>query len=339
MQRLLPSRILTGIADLIASYDQNPDLVAQSVGLDPKLLYQTDLSLEAQDYNALMEAASLICDDQFFLLRLAEIQDWRLLGAIEPLLRQAQTIGKVLELLAAYTEQHSEGLFLYLEKNSAGSALCFEVRAYATFDPQQTSGRLHNVDLGMAMFCREFRRQLGSDWHPRFVQFQYTAPDIQGPLRHVFGENLHFNQDVNSIYLRDEELEHSFKAQFDSAQMRIEDGADLSTERHIPILLRVDRAIRLLINRGDCSASQVAEALNMKLRTLQHQLQKENTRYQTLYDEVRLDLARIYLNDSDLSIGAISERLHFTDSAAFSNFFRNETGCTPRIYRQELRLK
>jgi AraC-like DNA-binding protein len=152
----------------------------------------------------------------------------------------------------------------------------------------------------------------------------------------VFGENLHFNQDVNSIYLRDEELEHSFKAQFDSAHTRIEGGAGHSTEHHIPILLRVDRTIRLLINRGDCSANQVAEALNMKLRTLQHQLQQEQTKYQALYDEVRLDLARSYLSDSDLSIGAISERLHFTDSAAFSNFFKNGSGCTPRTYRQQL---
>lgn len=75
----------------------------------------------------------------------------------------------------------------------------------------------------------------------------------------------------------------------------------------------------------------------MKLRTLQHRLKQNNSSYQAQYNTVRLDLARYYLGTSELSISAVAERLRFTDSAAFSNFFREQTGYCPRGYLQQVR--
>ena len=76
-----------GVADLIESYGQNPDQVARSAGVNPELLYRPDLPLPALAYNALMESAALACDDQFLLLRLAEVQSWRLIGPIDALVK------------------------------------------------------------------------------------------------------------------------------------------------------------------------------------------------------------------------------------------------------------
>jgi AraC-like DNA-binding protein len=105
----------------------------------------------------------------------------------------------------------------------------------------------------------------------------------------------------------------------------------------IPIEQRADRVIRQLLGGGDCSASLTASALDMKLRTLQHQLQHRGTSYQSLYDDARLDLAKKYLETSDLPVSAIAERLSFSDSAALSNFFKNRTGVCPREYAKRFR--
>ena len=79
------------------------------------------------------------------------------------------------------------------------------------------------------------------------------------------------------------------------------------------------------------------DALNVKPRTLQYRLKYNQSSYQALYDAARLDLARHYLKKSDLSIAAVSERLHFKDCAAFSRFFKARMGHTPRAYASRAR--
>jgi AraC-like DNA-binding protein len=110
-----------------------------------------------------------------------------------------------------------------------------------------------------------------------------------------------------------------------------------SQGNRIPVDQRVNRVIRQLLVGGECSAGLTANALDMKLRTLQHQLQLCGTSYQSLYDDARLDLAKTYLETSDLPVSAIAERLSFSDSAALSNFFKNRTGIGPREYTKRFR--
>ena len=44
--------------------------------------------------------------------------------------------------------------------------------------------------------------------------------------------------------------------------------------------------------------------------------------------------ASFLLRTTDLSIGAVSDRLHFSEQAAFSKFFTRPQGESPKKYRQ-----
>ncbi|MBQ4391978.1 MAG: AraC family transcriptional regulator [Prevotella sp.] len=46
--------------------------------------------------------------------------------------------------------------------------------------------------------------------------------------------------------------------------------------------------------------------------------------------------AKVLLKTSDLMTYEIAERLHFPNSPAFNNFFKRETGLTPKMYREGL---
>ena len=43
--------------------------------------------------------------------------------------------------------------------------------------------------------------------------------------------------------------------------------------------------------------------------------------------------AKVLLKTTDLMTYEIAERLNFPNSPAFNNFFKRETGVTPRMYR------
>ncbi len=200
------------------------------------------------------------------------------------------------------------------------------------------TGRVQVIELGLAISCYELRRLLGNSWRPDYVQFRHAAPDVMAPLQRVFGENLHFNQDVNAIHLRPEDYNHQLRSVPDVDRKVFQRELETSVGHGMPFALRVDRIIRLLINDAGCSVETVADALNTNSRTLQYRLKQNQTSYQALYDIARIDLAKHYLSNSDLSIAAITERLHFTDAATFSRFFKKQTGHSPRKYSKHKRL-
>lgn len=336
IKRILPSRFLCGLAAVLESRGVDANGIAGSVGLDPRVLTEGNLPITDHQLNDMIEAAALACDDPFFLLKLAQVQGWDVLGSFDAIFGGVSTIGDALRALVQYNEAHNPALYFYLKEESGLVTLYFEVRAFGVWDPMLQSGQLQMVDLVMAVFCLELRRLLGPGWVPQYVMFRYAAPDSLASMQQVFGEHLHFDQECNALCLSAQDCERPFNRAAlhgaSSESLAPEDDDQIA----IPVILRVDRAIRVLINNGRCSASGVAEMLNMNLRTLQHQLKQQGASYQSLYDTVRLDLARYYLGTSELSISAIAERLAFTDSAAFSNFFKSRAGLSPSEYSQRL---
>lgn len=51
--------------------------------------------------------------------------------------------------------------------------------------------------------------------------------------------------------------------------------------------------------------------------------------------DVKINRAKVLLQDTDLSILVISERLGYYDSSHFGRVFKKVTGLTPRAFRQQ----
>ena len=86
-------------------------------------------------------------------------------------------------------------------------------------------------------------------------------------------------------------------------------------------------------SQGVPDFERVTDALNMSAPTLRRKLRKEGTSFQTIKDESRRDAAKVYLENSDLSINAIAVMMGFTDPSAFHRCFKKWTGMTPGEYR------
>lgn len=81
------------------------------------------------------------------------------------------------------------------------------------------------------------------------------------------------------------------------------------------------------------SAEQVASQLNVSVTTLRRQLQKDETSYQKIKDDCRMEAAFHYLGCMDLSNNDIAELLGFDEPSAFFRSFKKWTGQTPGEYR------
>jgi AraC-like DNA-binding protein len=79
----------------------------------------------------------------------------------------------------------------------------------------------------------------------------------------------------------------------------------------------------------------MAELEQMSARTLIRRLGEEGTRYQTLLDHTRADLACWWLLQTRQPIEEVATRLGFADPSNFSRTFRRWCGQTPRDYRAQ----
>ena len=92
---------------------------------------------------------------------------------------------------------------------------------------------------------------------------------------------------------------------------------------------------RLLDCRGEYpSLDETAKALRMSNRTLIRKLKAQGSSYQGLLDDVRQELAYWYLQQTDLSVEAIAERLGYRDTSNFSRTCKRWFGLTPSAIRR-----
>ncbi|MBR9912374.1 MAG: AraC family transcriptional regulator [Gammaproteobacteria bacterium] len=96
---------------------------------------------------------------------------------------------------------------------------------------------------------------------------------------------------------------------------------------------RVKALLNQNVSHAMLSSEQIARRLNMSVTTMRRKLQKENTSFQQLKDECRMEAAFHYLGCPDLSNREIADRLGFDEISTFFRAFKKWTGVTPGQYR------
>jgi AraC-like DNA-binding protein len=93
---------------------------------------------------------------------------------------------------------------------------------------------------------------------------------------------------------------------------------------------QVMRLLRTAVLTGECSADRVADAFAMDARTLRRRLSETGTSFRILQQQCRLEIARQFLETSDMDVATIAEALHYANSSAFARAFRSWSGMAPR---------
>ncbi|TKB45734.1 AraC family transcriptional regulator [Thalassotalea mangrovi] len=79
---------------------------------------------------------------------------------------------------------------------------------------------------------------------------------------------------------------------------------------------------------------EIAELMNLSVRTLQRKLSDAGTSYSQLLDNLRKQMAMDYLQFEHYSIMYIAEMTGFSEQSAFQRAFKRWTGMTPLQYRK-----
>ena len=97
---------------------------------------------------------------------------------------------------------------------------------------------------------------------------------------------------------------------------------------------RVRAILHRAIPAANANAESVADELSMTTRTLQRRLQQEGTGFKALLNKTKADLAKTYLETTDLPLAEISFLLGYQERSSFNRAFREWFDTTPDRFRQ-----
>lgn len=323
------SAILAGAQPLMAEWGQDAQALAVELGIDPLALRDPDVPVPVTALLAFYEQAALRTGCRSFGLRMAARTGMTVVGSLWILLRQAQTVGQMLEDLAANFDLYTQGAVVGLHAEGRARRLSWSTRTGVA------EREVQMAEYSVAVLCAEIRRHAPAGWEPASVRFRHRAPEDRTELRRVLGPHLQFDAADNSLLIEPALLDRPLRGAGSRTRALLSHVLRAEREPVDPGLVeRVDAVIRALLPYARCTLADLSRALGMAPRTVQEHLQAQGRSFQDIRDAVRADLAAKYLRDSRLSLTQIADVLGYSELSAFSRSFRRWHGVPPRSLRR-----
>lgn len=99
-------------------------------------------------------------------------------------------------------------------------------------------------------------------------------------------------------------------------------------------LARVRVVAAELALTGQLSVARIADHLGTSSRTLQRRLTDQGASLRGIVDDSRLEIARVLLCKTDLSVQDIAVRVGYSTPSGLARAFARWTGRSPRAYRR-----
>jgi AraC-like DNA-binding protein len=180
---------------------------------------------------------------------------------------------------------------------------------------------------------------IGEPINLRSVEFSFSRPDHESELNVMFPAAISYRQNSNRLIFDRRYLSKPItRTRSEIQQFVIRSPYDIMTipgrqqtlESQIERLLAPHGADRM----ATITLHDVADQLFMSPQTIQRRLSDLGTSFNTIKENWRRERAIKLLQNSQLSIEAISERLGFSEARSFTRAFKTWTGLSPRKYRQ-----
>lgn len=329
VQRHILAAAACGVTSFIERQGGRADRVLRRAGVDERSLDQPTLPLDLGSYVAMMEAAAEDTgNDNFGLLYGRQFQP-EMLGLIGSIALASPTLGAALDNLARLFPFHQQATETRFCRD--GDLLRLE---YRILDGRVVE-RLQDAELTMGMFANVVRACLGPGWMPEEVQFEHARPEGWRQHEAVFDAPAHFGQRTNALIMRDRDLDRRMPGGDLGRLTELSDRLiRIARDTGPPGLLdRVKTEIRARLPEGCPYVEQVADSLGIARWTLQRRLADEGLAFSDLVEQVRRDLATIYVRQRHVPVADIAFLLGYSEVSAFSRAFRRWYGLSPNALR------
>jgi AraC-like DNA-binding protein len=305
-----------------------PALIAQ-LAIPHDLLADADARISVELYYRLWREGAALTGDPEFGLHAGERMPVGVFDVLDYLLRSSRDVGDAIANTMRYFRIMSEAAELALEVD--GDRACVRQRLVADAHgvPRQVG------ECFLSVIVARWRGIVGTAWPLRAVTFMHPRPADTREHHRIFGAEVWFDRDCNSLAF-DADL---LAAPFATADPALNELLGRHAERLLHALPaseafpdRVRHAIARGAEAGEFSVQAVAARMRLSRRTLQRKLGEHGLAADTMIEDARRTLALRYLEEHKLAIAEVAALVGFSELSAFYRAFKRWTGTTPRRY-------
>jgi AraC-like DNA-binding protein len=313
--------------------------VFRIAGVSPDILESMEERVPSRPFRAIWESALQLAEDQDFGLHIGiEMANSTIRGNfLFYIMMNCPTTKRAMERFIRYHK--------IMENASRHQLTIKRNLAYFTWkyvNPGFKTPR-HNYEAQLCSSALVFRRITENNLDLKEVRFKHPRPDDISEHERIFNAPVLFEQPQNELVIGQECLE----APIVQASSELLDTLEQFAEKLLSRLKlsqtyseKVTQEINKSLVRGDRTGIEsVAKALGMGVRSLQIKLKNEGKTYQEIFDELRKEIAREYLQKPDITICDVTFLLGFSEQSAFNHAFKRWTGYTPMEFRNTASIR
>lgn len=323
---------LLGVTALLHERGVEPADVLASVGLDPGTLDDADNCIPYSTAGRLLQRCVETTGCMHFGLLVGQHANISSLGVLGELMQRSPSVQAALRSLILHLHLQTRG-GVPTHNVEGGSATI----GYAIYQ-RDTPGTAQAYDLVMAFEFNIMQALCGPRWLPSEVSFSHANPKDVRPYRKFFRSALRFDADRTAIVFSKTWLGH-VPLGCDAEEHRVLQREIAAQEMLTPDdqAEKIRRALRTMVLSGRASETLISKLLSIPTRTLRRLLAAQGTKFRELLQEVRYEVARQLLADTDMTTTEIAEALDYADASAFTRAFRRWTDSPPAAWRAKIR--
>jgi AraC-like DNA-binding protein len=308
-----------------------PDPVIREVGLDPRLFDDGANVIPFAALGRLLTLCVARTNCPHFGLLVGQRATILSLGLVGRLMLHSETVGDALRALVANLSIQNRGAVPSLTIGDDVALFTFSVYHRAVENADQIS------DGSIAVTVNALRTLCGSDWNPTEVLLPRASPTDPEPFQRHFRAPVRFNEEIAAIVLPVRDLDHRVPGADPLLRVMLEERIQhLKGAQGSEFTDDVRRLLRTRLTSTHCSADDIAHLLTIHRRTLSRHLKSSGMGYRSITNEIRFEIARQLLQDTQVSLAQVSAALGYSEASAFTRAFRRWSGQTPTAQREKV---
>jgi AraC-like DNA-binding protein len=304
-------------------------------GVTRKQVEDDSVRLPVKGQIKFVELIADALQDDLLGFHLARDYDPRESGLLHFVLNSSDLLGEALRRAERYSTIVNEGMSLRVREGKELSVTFKYVGVERLLDR-------HQIEFWVAGLVRGCRQLTSRRLQPGYVGLVHRRKGGAPELVRFLGCDVEFGADTDevafpgtvkqmSVVSADPYLNRLLIKYCEEARSHREAG-------RLTFRVGVENAIVPLLPHGTVRADEIARQLGMSLRTLERRLGSEGLTFTGVLSELRVDLAKRYLREEDLTISKIAWLLGYQDVGGFTHAFKRWTGKSPREARAQEKL-
>lgn len=261
------------------------------------------------------------------------------LGVLGMAMQHAATMIEALKICLTYPQLSGGHCRMVVRRRPDASLFSFSMQRPLIRDASaQDIDRLveYCTVLDLVSSMRNIEDIVATDQPPRYITFPFPEPTDWAEVRDELPCPVYFSREDTCI---------AFPEAFDDTALPRANPlvyrSYVSIAKKLSLMLAEDIGISERVTRWlwaytpPLRRGEIAQQLGMAERSLTRALAGENTSYAQLLALVQRERAENFLRNRTLAVTEISERLGYSEPAAFTRAFSNWTGTSPLKWRKQ----